>query len=313
MKNFKDINRLLIVLSVRLFKFYISLFSYRSAAIFLLLPFTCFGQDYRVPKGENAEYRSGYVFKFNEIRKVSDWVGYTITSADVQGNEVASPSFFKDSTIASCPNSKDYYLYRYSEGRLKPPSAARNSSKEMKAVNNYVNVAPMDLAFDNGVWRILENLVSGWALVFDSVHVVTGPIFNKKEPDVIGENKVNVPDFFFKVVMVYNGMDMASIGFIIPNREDANSFKKYSMPVDSVEFKTGYDFFSELPDYLEFYMEERIDVVVWKDKSMSYRLKSRYESMGRCIAALKSEYRCPVLTNCVTRNCWKHGCDVKEK
>jgi len=279
---------------------------------FLLLPFIIFGQDYRIPKGEKAEYRSGYVFKFNEARKTSDWLGYTVTSADVQGDEVVSPAFFKDSIISSCPNPKDYYRYGYSQGTLKPQSAARNSSKEMKAVNNYVNVAPMDLGFDQGVWRILENLIAGWAVVFDSVHVVTGPVFKNREPDVIGESKVNVPDGFFKVVMVYNGIDMAAIGFMIPNKPDANSLKKYSMPVDSVEFKTGYDFFSELPDYLEFFMEEKIDAIVWKDQSISYQLKSSYKKTMRCVAALESDERCTVSTTCVTQNCWKHGCDVKE-
>jgi endonuclease G len=284
----------------------------RFILFFFLLPAIVISQDYRVPKGEIAEYRSGFAFKFNEARKISDWVGYTVKHSDVQGDKIGSPLFYKDSLINSCPNPADYNRYGYSEGTLKPPSAARNSSKQMKAINNFVNVAPMDLAFDKGVWRILENLVSGWAVVFDSVHVVTGPIFKNGEPDMIGENKVNVPDAFFKVIMVYNGIDMASIGFIIPNKPDANDLKKYSMPVDSVEFKTGYDFFSDLPDYLEFYMEEKIDPAVWKDKSMSYTLKSSSNVTRRCIASIRSDDRCKILTTCVTQHCWKHGCDVKQ-
>ena len=284
----------------------------RFLLVIFLLPVVVFSQDYRVPKGEEAEFRSGFAFKFNEGRKISDWIGYTVKRSDVQGLKVSSPLFYKDSIISSCPSPSDYSRYGYSQGTLKPPSAARNSTSKMKAINNYVNVAPMDLAFDKGVWRILENLISGWAVVFDSVHVVTGPVFENKEPEMIGDSKVNVPDAFFKVVMVYNGIDMASIGFIIPNKPEANSLKKYSMPVDSVEFKTGYDFFADLPDYLEFYMEEKIDPGVWKDKSMSFTLKSGSKDKKRCIASLRSDDRCEILTTCVTQHCWKHGCDVKE-
>lgn len=286
-------------------------FSMRILVVFIILPLLSFGQDYRVPKGEVAEYRNGFAFKFNTARKISDWVGYTITSSSVQGDNTASPAYFKDSIISSCPTPSDYDRYGYSQGALKPQSAARNSSRASKAVNNYVNIAPMDLAFDKGVWRTLENLINGWAVVFDSVHVITGPVFNNETPDMIGENKVNVPNAFFKVVMVYNGIDMASIGFVIPNVSEANSLKKYSMPVDSVELKTGYDFFSELPDYLEFYMEEKIEPGVWKDQSMSYQLKSNFPEKKQCVAALKSNERCTISTTCVTQHCWKHGCDVK--
>lgn len=285
----------------------------RLTITFILLSFLAFGQDHRVPKNENVSFRKGFAFSFNTARKVSDWVGYTVSSSDVQGEQNPTKLYYKDSAISTCPNPDDYEHYSYAQGALKPTSAARSSKAEMKAVNNYVNIVPMDLALKKGVWRILENLISGWAVTFDSVHVVTGPIYGNKVPEMIGDSRVNVPDKFFKVVMVYNGMDMASIGFIIPNKPDANELKKYSMSVDSVEFETGYDFFSDLPDYLEFFMEEKIEAKIWKDQSMSYQLKAEYPKEGRCVAAGKNDQRCTINTSCVSQNCWQHGCDVKEE
>ena len=73
------------------------------------------------------------------------------------------------------------------------------------------------------------------------------------------------------------------------------------------------NFFSELPDYLEYFVEESIDLNVWKDKSTSYMLKSKYVKQSRCVATEKSGKRCEVKTECVTQNCWKHGCDIKSK
>lgn len=270
-------------------------------------------QDYRIPKGETPIYRDGYVLHFNEQKKVSDWVGYVVKGTDVKGSQTPEITFFKDPYIGSCPMDSDYENYGYSKAVLKPYVAARNSEKEMLALNNFLNVVPMDATLDKGVWRILENMEAGWSVMFDSVFVITGPIYKKERPIVIGDNKIHVPDQFFKVIMVYNGMDMGAIGFVIPNNEEANDVKKYSMPIDSVELLTGYDFFSELPDYLEFYMEEKIDAGVWKDQSMSYQLKAAYIQEDICVAQLPSGERCSIKTSCITQHCWKHGCDVKQE
>ena len=221
-------------------------------------------------------------------------------------------TFHKDSTEQLCATPKDYDRYGYEMGRLKPRSAARSNPSEMKEVHNMLNIAPMDMAFSKGAWRILDNMIAGWAVVFDSVFVVTGPIFEKVHPEMIGDSRVNVPDKFFKVVLVRNGLDLGAVGFVIPNKADANNLSQYSMPIDSVEAKTGYNFFAELPEYLEVFTEDKVVPEVWKDQSVSYKLKSSWVKESQCIAAEKSDERCTSQTKCVTQNCWKHGCDVKQ-
>jgi len=269
-------------------------------------------QNYNVPKNEIALKKDGYFYAYNQGRKVCNWIGYTITNADVVGNEPPLILFHKDDSIVNCASPSDYVGYSYSMGSLKPRSAARNSANEMNAVHNMLNVAPMNMAFKKGAWRILDNMIAGWAVTFDSVFVITGPIYDLLEPKMIGDGRVNVPDKFFKVVLVRNGLDLGAIGFIIPNSNKANNLQQYSMSIDSVEKYVGYNFFADLPEYLEGFTEEAINTDLWKDQSVSFKLKSAFNRNSQCIAAEKTDERCTTQTDCVTQNCWKHGCDLKK-
>jgi len=276
-------------------------------------PISVFAQNYLVPRNQAYQKRAGYNFSYNQGTKVCNWLSYKLNSSDVTGSEVLNKVFYKDSLIKVCPSEDMYDGYAYVKGQFKPRSASRNSVNEMNEVNNMLNVVPMDIGFSKGHWRILDNMISGWAVTFDSVFVIKGPIYEKKAVETVGSGKISVPHKFFTVVLVKNGLDLGAIGFVLTNNNDLKNLKQCAMPIDSVELLTGYDFFSELPEYLETFVEESIDPNIWKDKSVSYKLKSKYIKKYQCVAVEKSGKRCETETFCVTRNCWKHGCDVKSK
>ena len=281
--------------------------------LILAFSFHIQAQNYLVPKNQAFETRAGYNFSYNQGNKVCNWISYTLTSDNVSGSEGFKKKFFKDSIIKVCPTEDMYEGYAYIKGQLKPSSASRSSAEEMNEVYNMLNVAPMDMNFSKGYWRIMNNMISGWAVTFDSVFVIRGPIYVKKEAERIGNGKILVPDNYFTVVLVKNGLDLGAIGFVLPNNNDSISLQKCSMPVDSVEAKTGYDFFADLPEYLEVFVEESIHRDLWKDKSISYQLKSKYITNSQCVAVNISGERCGMITQCITKNCWKHGCDIRSK
>ncbi len=283
----------------------------KALILLLFTSISLFGQQYLIPQNQDYESRAGYFYSYNQGRKVVNWISYKLDGSDVKGKELSLRSFHKDSAESMCATPEDYDRYGYDMGRLKPRSAARNNNHEMREVHNMLNIAPMDVAFSKGAWRILDNMIAGWAVVFDSIYVVTGPIYERKHPEMIGESRVNVPDKFFKVILVRNGLDLAAIGFIVPNNSEANNLNQFAMPIDSVEAKTGYNFFPDLPEYLEVFTEEKVESEKWKDQSVSYKLKSSWTKELQCVAAEKSDERCTSKTKCVTQNCWKHGCDVK--
>jgi endonuclease G len=173
----------------------------------------------------------------------------------------------------------------------------------------------MKPTFNDVTWNIVENMVRGWAVIYDSIYVVTGPVFkNKDNIDTIGPHKIPVPDYFFKVVLVYNGIDMEAIGFILPNVDVQYETDKSAVSVDSVEKFTGLDFFYLLPDYLEQHLEAKLTPAFWQGNNNSFLLK---QSMRRrevqCVATGSMDNRCTRMTLCLNATCNTHGCEGAPK
>src|SRR5690606_40631182 len=54
--------------------------------------------------------------------------------------------------------------------------------------------------FNGGVWRELEENVRDWARKNERLFIVTGPVIGNSR-ETIGQNKVTVPEAFFKVLL----------------------------------------------------------------------------------------------------------------
>ena len=54
-----------------------------------------------------------------------------------------------------------------------------------------------------------------------------------------------------------------TIGFIMPNNKCDNDLSYYAVSVDTVESRTGLDFFSALDDSIETKIEARCDFNSW--------------------------------------------------
>lgn len=55
------------------------------------------------------------------------------------------------------------------------------------------------------------------------------------------------------------------IGFIMPNKKGVSKMLyDYAVTVDSIEKVTKIDFFHNLPDSLQFRLEGKIDLKLWK-------------------------------------------------
>lgn len=89
-----------------------------------------------------------------------------------------------------------------------------------------------------------------------------GPVLLNREHETIGENKVVVPDAFFKVILCLQGKPKA-IGFIVRNNEGTKKRDQYINTVDDVEHMTGIDFFPALPDDIENEVEASADINDW--------------------------------------------------
>ena len=110
----------------------------------------------------------------------------------------------------------------------------------------------------------MEMLCRDWARRYGAIDIVCGPIFSSKieKRKTIGKNKVHVPEQFFKVVLCRSNNPKA-IGFIYNNVGQKQRMEDHVHTVDEIERLTGYDFFPNLPDYIEQKVEANANLADW--------------------------------------------------
>ena len=77
------------------------------------------------------------------------------------------------------------------------------------------------------------------------------------------ESRIPIPYAFYKVVLDLTP-PMKMIAFVIPNETSKRQLPSFSRSVDSVEKLTGYDFFSNLEDRQEDFLESHSDYTKWQ-------------------------------------------------
>ena len=80
------------------------------------------------------------------------------------------------------------------------------------------------------------------------------------------QSRIPIPYAFYKVIF-----DMTPphkmIAFIIPNQTSKKRLASFAVSVDNVEYLTGFDFFSSLPDEEEEKMESTFSFNDWMKKA----------------------------------------------
>ena len=132
----------------------------------------------------------------------------------------------------------------------------------MKESFYFSNICPQHPELNRRKWKELEEKTRDWSLEDSAVVIVCGPIMEQQSA-TIGKGQVNVPQRFFKVILIPYVDHPRAIGFIFPNQRSVNPLRSYAVTVDSVERVTRMDFFSALPDELEDSVEAALDPKAW--------------------------------------------------
>jgi len=89
----------------------------------------------------------------------------------------------------------------------------------MTEANYMSNITPQTPSFNRGIWKSLETCVRNWVEIYDTVFVVTGPVYSSDMTKIGNDIHVSVPKSFFKAILVYNDSLKTAIAFHIPNQK----------------------------------------------------------------------------------------------
>ncbi len=223
--------------------------------------------------GEIVHHRY-YSLSYNEKYEEAEWVAYVLTKESLKIPNVKRTNWFEDDPLVKT-GSATYYDYKgsgFTRGHLAPAGDMAFNDEAMKESFIMSNITPQKRAFNNGIWKELEENIRNWAWKNNRLYIVTGPVLNKSIKRYIGKNKVGVPKYFYKVILDIDAPKRKGIGFIIPNERSIEPLVEYEVSIDSVEKMTNIDFFNELlTDDEEEKLESEFDPKKWKISNKLYQ------------------------------------------
>jgi endonuclease G, mitochondrial len=201
-----------------------------------------------------------YSLSYSEDNEQAYWVYYELTPELINGNQSRTDDFRADPLVSTGSASlEDYKGSGYDRGHLCPAADMTLNKTSMSETFYLSNMSPQIAGFNRGIWSTMEDQVRKWALKYNKLYVVTGPIF-KDNIGAIGEDKVTVPGYYYKVLFDGNNR---MIGLILPNASSSKSLDQFVVTIDEIEKQTGIDFFPGLDDQLENQLEKSVDTSNW--------------------------------------------------
>jgi len=198
--------------------------------------------------GEIIHYKY-YSVSFCEDDRISEWSIYYMTP-DRIGISKRTNDFRQDTSLHHRDASlKDYKGSGFDRGHLVPAADMSLDKERMSQTFFMTNITPQDPSLNRGMLNSLESQVRSWIYDLDTIVVITGCVDTSSKHQTIGDGKVRVPEFFYKVLIDVNRMK--SIAFFLPNEKAENSLYDYVCSIEYLEEVTGLDFFYKLPDDIE--------------------------------------------------------------
>ena len=196
-------------------------------------------------------YRRAYIVSYNRETKQPNWVAWNLSAEHTDGPYQRLNVYHEDEEVPlPRATNDDYRGSGWSKGHMCPAGDNKWDEQVMFETFSLTNVCPQNASLNSGLWNSIEMDCRKWAKRFGDIYIVCGPVFFRKEHETIGENKIVVPEAFFKVVLCFKGKPKA-FGIIARNTEGNKKRDLYYNTIDQVERITGYDFFCSLPDKLE--------------------------------------------------------------
>jgi endonuclease G len=182
----------------------------------------------------------------------------------VNGSEKRKNNFRADPDVPKGSASpKDYAKSGYDKGHLAPAGDFTYSEEAMSESFYMSNMSPQRPGFNRGVWKRLEELVREFAKENDSIYIATGPILKDGLP-TIGKDSVAIPEYYYKVIVVYRKAEQdKGIGFILPNKSSNEQLDNLAVTIDSVEHATRINFFEKIPEKIQDRIESECKVEEW--------------------------------------------------
>jgi endonuclease G len=209
---------------------------------------------------------SEFALSYNRSRGTLNWSSWYLKAADV-GNDFRKDFFEPDPRLPRnwrAVTHADYIGSGYDRGHI-CPSADRGRNQQANASTFLMtNIVPQARDNNQGPWRVLEEYCRYQVKKSGDLYIISG-VYGEKERL---RRRVAVPTNLWKVIVFLPrrfkdisqinektqviAVDMPNIDGI---KED--DWRKYQTSIRAIEYKTGYNLLSSLPDEIQESLEAR--------------------------------------------------------
>lgn len=223
-----------------------------------------------LPDGTPEQYKeyTSFIVSFNKDNHTANYVSWELLNTETYGTVDRNKyDFWPDPSVEGCPTSIDYAYSSTSQqrGHLCPAADNKWSADAMRDCMAMTNIIPQSGPLNEKLWSTLENKCRTWAQRDKAIWIVAGPIYTEEDQTFVGKANARKPSSCFKAILYVEDMENArAIGFVFRNGANPGDLGTYAMSIDELEERTGYDFFSALPDDIEDAVESSYDISYWK-------------------------------------------------
>lgn len=235
----------------------------------LLLPVLAFSAPLaQSPFDDQIISHTFYSLSYNEQHEVANWVAYPLGHAHIKNCVDRADAFRADPMVTTgSATLDDYRNSNFDRGHLLPAGDMRFNREAMRDTFYLSNMTPQSANFNRGRWKAMENLIRAWALKYNDLLVVTGPILENNLPTIGNQNRVSVPVEYYKVILRKKENSYEGIGFLLNVNIPYSDLSLYALSINQVEERSGIDFFPFLKDSEEEQIEGRLNLGVWDFKA----------------------------------------------
>lgn len=205
-----------------------------------------------------------YALSYNEPFEQAEWVAYELKKEHLTNDDRKRPYFIEDPKVKT--KSADWRNYRgsgYDRGHLCPAGDRKFSEQAYNETFYTSNISPQNQDFNAGIWNRLEMQVRQWAKRYGSLFVVTGGVLEGGLKQ-IGEEDVDVPNYYYKIIVKGENSSLEAIAFLMPGQSSSKSIREFTVPIDKIEKMTGIDFFEKLPIAITTELEKNVNLEGWR-------------------------------------------------
>lgn len=212
--------------------------------------------------------REHYTLNYNEDHEVANWISYDLDHSKIQNCVSRSNNFRPDPLVSTgTAVNQDYKGSGFDRGHLLPAGDMKFSKLAMSETFLYSNMTPQPAFFNRGRWQQLENLVRAWALAYEKIWIVTGPILKDNLPTMGSVNVISIPDQYYKVIIRKLGNSYSGIGFLMSTDVPHTDLAAYVATIKEIEELANVNFFEFLSERQRQEAEELVDLKEWNFKA----------------------------------------------